>query len=383
LGEVRQSAAVWTSLIFLVAKGEALIGEGAVEVTVVLPTRDRWVAAEVALASALAQTDVAIEVRVVDDGSITSAPHGFDADPRVHLVRHEHPQGVAISRNRAIGEARGEWIAFLDDDDLWAPWHLRLLLAAVRDQGARWGFSGYVMTDLERAPMGLGPVPVVEEDFERQFLRINPIGTPSAMLVATETVRSIRGFDEGMSVLADWDLWVRLSAAWRPAVSTAFSVGYAQHDGNMSLDMDRVMVEWAYMSTRHRSALKRLNVVFADDHYFWRWVARGYDGQGRRRPAARFYLKAATRGGTRRDAVRAIGMLPIVGWPVLIRRRIKAARDRRLALRQTPSSEHTWLRPHEDRARQRVPGSISQTKGTDARSVGTISRRWKLQNRPW
>jgi glycosyltransferase involved in cell wall biosynthesis len=327
--------------------------EGGVEVTVVLPTRDRWLQAEVALASALAQRDVAIEVCVVDDGSITRAPRGFGADSRVRVFRHEHSQGVAVSRNRAIEEARGEWIAFLDDDDVWAPWHLRLLLDAALEQGARWAFSGYVMTDLRRRPVGSGPVPVVEEDFERQFLRCNPIGTPSAMVVATETVRAIGGFDERMSVMADWDLWVRLSAAWRPAASRAFSVGYAQHNGNMSADMDLVLTEWAYMASRYQAALSRLAMVFADNEHFWRWVGRGYDRRGRHWPAARFYLRAAIRGRCGRDAVRAIGMVPIVGWPVVLRRMIFAAvADRRARRPRAPSSDHVWLQAHTEGAAQ-------------------------------
>jgi glycosyltransferase involved in cell wall biosynthesis len=319
---------------------------GEVEVTVVLPTRDRWSQAEVALASALAQEDVAVEVCVVDDGSISPAPAGFDADPRVRLFRHDSSRGVAVSRNRAIAEARGEWIAFLDDDDLWAPWHLRLLLDAAREQDASWAFSGYVMTDLWRAPVGNGPIPLVSEDCERQFLSSNPIGTPSAVLVATEVVRAAGGFDERTSVMADWDLWLRLLPFFRPAVSQTFSVGYAQHAGNMSLDADRVLSEWAYMAYRHREALTRLNLVLADNDYFWRWLAERYEHHGRRWPAARFYLKAALRGRSVRDAVRAIAMVPVLGWPVLARRRLKAAFDRRVAHQQAPSDDHAWLGPY-------------------------------------
>ena len=325
-----------------------MVDGGAIDVTVVLPTRDRWSSAEAALASALAQREVAVEVRVVDDGSIAAAPAGFGADSRVHVVRHTQSLGVAVSRNRAIEEARGEWIAFLDDDDVWAPWHLRLLLDAALEQDARWAFSGYVMTDLLRNPVGNGPVPEVEENCERQFLRCNPIGTPSAMVVATETLRAIGGFDERMSVMADWDLWVRLSATWRPAVSPAFSVGYAQHDGNMSADMDLVLAEWAYISSRHQAALRRLGMVFADDEHFWRWVGRGYDRRGRRWPAARFYLRAAIKGRSGRDAVRAIGMAPIVGGPVLIRRRLRAIAERRVRDGDTPSNDHAWLRAYRD-----------------------------------
>ena len=71
------------------------------EVTVVIPSRNRWQRLGGSLASALRQEDVALEVVLVDDGSRERAPArlvGLD-DPRVHLVRHATSRGVARARN--------------------------------------------------------------------------------------------------------------------------------------------------------------------------------------------------------------------------------------------------------------------------------------------
>ena len=89
-----------------------------------------------AIRSALAQTFEDFELLVVDDGSTDATPEvlaGQD-DARLRRVRHERNHGISRTRNTAIGLARGEWMAFLDDDNEWAPDYLdrQLALAASR-----------------------------------------------------------------------------------------------------------------------------------------------------------------------------------------------------------------------------------------------------------
>jgi hypothetical protein len=266
------------------------------------------------------------------------------------------------------------WIAFLDDDDVWAPTHVRQLLDAAQEHGACWAFSGYVMTTLRRAPIGNGPLPGVEPERVRQFLRTNPVGTPSCALVATETLRDLGGFDEHMSVMADWDLWLKLAIAARPAVSPAFTVGYAQHSGNMSLDMDRVHADWAYIASRYRPELERLDLVFADNEYFWRWLALGHARRGRRWIAARFLVTAAISGGGGRDIVRAIGLVPVIGWPIRLRRLILVAIDRRPRLGRARPADHVWL--------QSLPRRSAGPSSGPAGAARRTSQWWRVRTRP-
>lgn len=313
-----------------------------IDVTVVLPTRDRWPLAQQALASVLDQRDVGLEVCVIDDGSRTLAPPGFADDQRVRLFRHDSPAGVASSRNHGIREARAAWIAFLDDDDLWAPWHLRRLLRAVRDGSARWAFSRFVVTNLRRRVLSYGPRLAVGDPFERELLTRNSIAL-SGSVVAADAAAEVGGFDEHLSVMADWDLWLRLLARSRPAMSDTVSVGYAVHDGAMSLDMDRVRAERPYIAARHRPMIERAGVPFADGEPFWRWVAAGYAGQGRRWEAIQFYLKAAAKHERSRNVARAIGVVPGIGLPIRARRQIVAAASRRTLARGHLQGEHVWL----------------------------------------
>ena len=101
----------------------ARIGTGTPEVSVVVPTHNRSGLLAQTLHSVLWQRGVDLEVLVVDDGSAddTAEMVAGLADPRIRLLRHDHPQGVSAARNRGVAAASGRWLAFCDDDDLWAP----------------------------------------------------------------------------------------------------------------------------------------------------------------------------------------------------------------------------------------------------------------------
>jgi succinoglycan biosynthesis protein ExoO len=94
-------------------------------VSVVIAAKDAGAFIADALRSALAQTRRDLEVIVVDDGSVDDTSDVVRAcangDPRVLLLRNDRSQGVSRARNRAIGEARGDWIAVLDADDAFLP----------------------------------------------------------------------------------------------------------------------------------------------------------------------------------------------------------------------------------------------------------------------
>ena len=215
------------------------------QVAAIIPTHDRAALLSTTLRSVLWQRDVELEAIVVDDGSSdgTSEVVARLGDPRVRLVRNETPQGVSAARNRGAAEAKARWLAFCDDDDLWAPDKLARQVADAEGSGRRWAYGGavHVSIDLRVMSAHLPPSP------DRLVARLPSWnlmpGGSSNVIVRADAFESRGGWDHGLVNLADWDLWARLAQDGLPAEVRAPLVGYRIHDGNASGDIGLILRE--------------------------------------------------------------------------------------------------------------------------------------------
>ena len=126
-------------------------------VTVVVPTRNRGSVLPLTLASILSQVDVAVSVVVVDDSSADDSGEWLRSfpDPRLRVIQRDRPGGPAAARNDGMAAAHTRWVAFCDDDDLWAPSKLAAQLAALEAKPhARWSCTGTVSVDESLAVVG-------------------------------------------------------------------------------------------------------------------------------------------------------------------------------------------------------------------------------------
>ncbi len=302
-------------------------------VSVVIPTHDRSQLLMRTLRSALWQRDIDLEIVVVDDGSTddTAATVRSVGDPRVRLLRHDQAQGVSAARNTGIEEARGGWIAFLDDDDLWAPTKLARQLQAAEDARSAWVYAGAVKIDEAGRITGGTPPPVPREVMARlPGWSVIPGGC-SGVLVERATLARAGVFDLGLVNLADWDLWIRLARIGPPAFADEPLVGYRIHSGQSSLDIGLILREAAILEEKHRMTIDR----GALHHY----LAHKCLLSGRRREALSHLVRAALQGEAR-QVLRA-------GWSLArgrARRRFPAIPARpplaQIAWRQQASS---WL----------------------------------------
>jgi glycosyltransferase involved in cell wall biosynthesis len=312
-------------------------------VSVVVPTRNRWtLLSRNALRSGLDQEGVDHEVIVVDDGSDDGTAEQLSrlGDSRLRVVRHQRPLGVAQARNAGIAAARGEWVAFLDDDDLWSPHKLRMQIDASRAEGADWAYAGVVSVREDRTVDYVFPLPDRNElDRELLVRSVLPAGC-SNVIARTELVRGVGGFDEEFFQLADWDLWIRLALEGNGALCPEIVVGYVMQPESMLLtDRRDVFDEFEYLVAKHREASAAHRVEF-DRARFSRWVALGHLRAGRRRDAARTYLRGAVRHRDAGAALRAFGAIfgPAsipVGRALLFR--VSSARRRDAVLPDEPS----------------------------------------------
>jgi glycosyltransferase involved in cell wall biosynthesis len=302
-------------------------------VSVVIPTRNRWQLLSRTLGSALSQEAVAVEVVVVDDGSDDqqTSMTGLE-DSRVKLVRHQYRQGPAAARNSGVREARAPWIAFLDDDDLWAPHRLRSMLDAVGRADGTFAYSAAVIVDEHLQPLMLQPAPMGNR-LMPALLGSNTIpGGASNGLASATLFDKTGGFDESLSFLADWDMWIRLAEIGQPIAVPEVLIAYSRHSGSWVLREDpAIWHDLKHMIEKH-AELSRRNGVAVDIRGYERYIAHSLWLAGHRGAAARRYLSVAR---DHRDPASALRAARAFGRPDLVAR---------LGLAKRPPPPPEWLK---------------------------------------
>jgi len=181
-------------------------------ITVIIPTYNRYDMLVEAVESVLAQTYSHFEIIVVDDGSTDQTPDLFhSAYPRITYI-YQVNQGPASARNRGVRSALGDWVAFLDSDDLWKPDKLEHQVNALEHHphyaiaytGEEWIRNGK---------------PVVQRNYQAKYsgwiyphcLERCIVGL-STVMMHRSIWESVGGMDESLPAAEDYDLWLRL--AW-------------------------------------------------------------------------------------------------------------------------------------------------------------------------
>jgi glycosyltransferase involved in cell wall biosynthesis len=186
-------------------------------VSVVIPVYDLRRFLPEAIESALAQT-VPVEVIVVDDGSTDGSGDVASAyGPHVTVVRQDN-RGLSAARNAGIAHAHGDLLQFLDADDRLLPEKAETALAVFdADAAAGIVYSGCRFIDEENGDLPQHGWSRDEGAVLPQLVLGNLIN-PVAAIVRRELVERAGGFDESLTSLEDWDLWLRITrdgARWR------------------------------------------------------------------------------------------------------------------------------------------------------------------------
>lgn len=207
------------------------------QVSVIIPSYNCAAYLPEAIESVLAQTCSRFELVVIDDGSTDQTAELLQAycgaHPQITAISQPN-QGVAVARNQGIQRAKGEWIAFLDADDILLPDKLAAQLAvAAAHPNAGIIHSGWQRVDSQgQFQLDVEPWHWVPELNLEGWLRWKPI-LPSAMLFQRQWLIQAGGFDRRFPPAEDTDLVLRLAlmgceARWLPQVT----VKYRQHDSS-------------------------------------------------------------------------------------------------------------------------------------------------------
>ena len=222
--------------------------------SVVIPTYNRREMLRDALASIWAQTFSDYEVIVVDDGSTDGTRESLALpDARLRFLAQSH-RGPGAARNLGIREAQGQYLAFLDSDDLWFPWTLETYASVIREHGnpAFLASNPFHFRDegelsgVTRSALAMNRFP----DFLASSAEFRGWGV-SSFVIRADAMRACGGFMEANLNCEDLDLALKLGVA--PGfiqITSPATFGYRSHATNVTSDlMKTVEGEWHQVRT--------------------------------------------------------------------------------------------------------------------------------------
>ena len=217
--------------------------------SVVIPAHNAERFIERTLQSALRQTWNNLEILVVDDGSTDKTKSIVEAvaltDQRIRIFSLPNG-GVASARNIGLAHARGEFVAFLDADDLWHPSKIEMQVAALKS--ASNAAASYVMfrgiDRFDRVTGNQNAVGISGYTLAHH-LYSKPVGNGSSLLVRREVAIEVGGYDpswaaRGIGGCEDYDFELKIIARYPVVFVRKYLLGYRSYPGNMSSNYTRM-----------------------------------------------------------------------------------------------------------------------------------------------
>lgn len=202
-----------------------------------------------AVESALSQTYSNIEVIVVDDGSTDNSLEVLaQYRDRIKIIRQEN-SGVSVARNRGVAESSGDYIAFLDADDVWLPEKIEKQVRRIQSEDSI-GIVHVGVIDIDASGKELathlngmeGEVASELMMFERAVI----LGGGSGVMIPRKVFDKVSGFDEALSTSADWDLYFRISCDFSVGFIGEPLLKYRLHGSNMHSNVSRMEREMLF-----------------------------------------------------------------------------------------------------------------------------------------
>ena len=262
---------------------------GSVSVVIPMFNAGPWIGE--ALASVAGQSHPVSECLVVDDGSTDDGPtvvEEFAASSSlpVHLLRISHV-GVSGARNAGIRATAGDYVAFLDSDDVWAPQKIERQVETMRRSAAVICTTGYAQFDSDTRTVQGVVVGRWPDRTIRRWLALegNGLLLSSTGLVRRSALEEVNQFDSRVSICEDLDLAIRLREVGPILIDREVLVGYRQHAKQAHRRMHDVATNVAklyrfHTLERYGRSFRRRCLANLDAHVGYSLLAKGEIGEG-------------------------------------------------------------------------------------------------------
>ena len=228
------------------------------QVSIVIPTYKHRDFVLATLESVFAQTFTDYEVIVVNDGSPDDTAdllRPLAAAGRIRYIEQPN-QGQSVARNRGITEARGEFIALLDDDDLWPSDKLEWQVSALRSQPEAVLVYGYSEIFGGKPTAPLPGKEGYSGEVQAAFLQQNQITSPGQTLIRANTLKAVGGFDPQLWGIDDWDLYIRLAETGPFIFCARPALRYRLHAANASKNLWRMYTNEILLREKHQDRFR-------------------------------------------------------------------------------------------------------------------------------
>jgi len=259
-------------------------------VSVVIPTFNRAHLVGQAIKSVLCQTYQGFEIIVVDDASIDNTEEvvkGF-GNPRIHFLRNSQNHGASWARNSGAEVAQGEYLAFLDSDDLWYPEFLERQLTALNDFPLDVGMICCSMVRKQGESHSVITPSATYLTFDGNLVQARGGLCSSSFVVRRAAFHTIGGFDVNFSSFQDFDFLLRMSANYRVEASNDILMEYRLGKDSISVNIDKKTKGLERIVNTYKQDILRLGVM----HRYLFWLGQHYVLSGNLEMGRRLWVQA-------------------------------------------------------------------------------------------
>lgn len=260
-------------------------------ISVIIPTYNRVNYLRISVNSVIQQTYKNIEIIIVDDCSTDNTENIINRvqDKRIRYLRNKENIGAGASRNRGIKEAKGEFIAFLDDDDEWLPKKLekQMLLFNLLPDDYGLVYCGHIIYDMNGDLIGRK-----KSQYRGNVLReiLNGCILGGSTPLIRKTVFSKVGYNNSnLKSSIDWEMWIRIAENYKFDFVDEYLVKYIIHEDQISTKRKNRIEDLELIYKSHKKLLKlysaelnfikkiiRLYIIENKYDYAYRYLRRSH-----------------------------------------------------------------------------------------------------------